>query len=164
MTRPAKTEHVLTPTEALEEAELPHAPSDRAAASRSRWGSRLGPHVAIGIGGVLGANARYWIGQWLGNLWGTSFPWPTLIINLTGSVLLGFYLTLVTERFTGRTTTRLFVATGFFGAYTTFSTFSFETLTLLRHGAIASALLYIAASLVLGLIGVVLGILAARAL
>lgn len=163
MTETAKSARDQSPATALEEAELPHAPADRAAPETASW-QRLSPPIAIGAGGLLGANARYWIGQWLGTMWGTAFPWPTLVINVTGSILLGFYLTLVTERFTGRATTRLFVATGFFGAYTTFSTFSFETLTLLRHGHITAAVTYVVVSLLLGLVGVLLGALAARAL
>lgn len=156
--------HRLTPAEALEEAELPHAPSDAAEAPIAPLRARLTPHVAIGLGGLFGANARYWVGQWATGRWGAGFPWSTLLINVSGAFVLGFYLALVTERFTGRATTRLFVATGFLGAYTTFSTFSDETLNLLRHGAIAHAVAYVAASLLLGLAGVILGMLGAHAL
>src|SRR5207248_8726340 len=76
----------------------------------------------------------------------------------------GCYLTLATERFAGRSTVRLFVATGFLGAYTTFSTFSYEAVSLARHGAVGAAVAYAVASLALGLAAVVAGILAARAL
>jgi len=154
----------LTPAEAVAEAELPHAPSDRATAPWPRWRERLGPHLAIGLGGLLGANARYWMGRWAAGWWGTAFPWGTLLINVTGAFVLGFYLTLATERFTGRATTRLVVATGFLGAYTTFSTFSYETLTLLRDGSALHAFAYAAGSLLLGLAAVVAGVLGAHAL
>jgi CrcB protein len=143
------------------------APSLRGAewrASAARLGARLGPYLAISAGGLLGANARYLVGQWAAARWGSDFPWGTLLVNVTGSFVLGFYLTLVTERFVGRATTRLFIATGFLGAYTTFSTFSYEAVTLLQHGALPAALGYVAGSLGLSLGAVVAGILAARAL
>jgi CrcB protein len=125
-----------------------------------RWATPL----AVSVGGLLGANARYLIGLWAAARWGTLFPWGTLLINVSGSFVLGFYLTLVTERFTGRPTTRLFLATGFLGAYTTFSTFSFETLQLIERGEVSAALAYIAASLTAGLLAVIAGIAAAHAL
>jgi CrcB protein len=118
----------------------------------------------VSLGGVLGAWARYAVGQWAVARWGPAFPWGTLLINVAGSLLLGFYLTLVSERFTGRATTRLFVATGFCGAFTTFSTFSVETVTLLQQGALRAALGYVGASLLLALGGAAAGALAARAL
>jgi CrcB protein len=107
--------------------------------------------LAIGIGGIIGANLRWKIGVWAADQWATPFPWGTLLINLTGSFVLGLYLTLVTERFTGRPLTRLMFATGLLGAYTTFSTFAYETVRLLQHGQIWTALAYVAASLALGL-------------
>jgi len=130
----------------------------------SRWRPALAPFAAVGAGGVLGANARYWLGLWAAAQWGAGFPWGTLLINVTGSLLLGFYLTLVTERFTGRVTTRLLVGTGFCGAYTTFSTFSYEAVSLAQHGQLSLALAYIGATLLLGLLAAGAGIAAARAL
>lgn len=141
------------------------APSPSRVLSRSQhWLSTAAPYLAISLGGALGANARYLVGIWGVAQWGADFPYATLLINVTGSFILAFYLTLVTERFTGRVTTRLFVTTGFCGAYTTLSTFSVETLQLLATGQVGAALAYVAASLVLGLLAVGLGIGAARAL
>jgi CrcB protein len=94
--------------------------------------------------------------------WGSTFPWGTLLINVTGSFILGFYLTVVTERVEGRATTRLFIATGFLGAYTTFSTFAYETADYVRAGEPLRALAYVGASLVCGFVAVVVGIAAAR--
>jgi CrcB protein len=159
--------HAITPAEAIAEAELPQAPEDLPVPARQRaagWRERLTPFVAISAGAVLGANARYQIGLWAAARWGSAFPWGTLLINVTGSFVLGFYLTLVTERFTGRAATRLFVATGFCGAYTTFSTFSYETVALVQHGALVPAALYVLSSLVLGFLAVGAGIVAARGL
>ena len=132
--------------------------------TRSAWRERLAPFVAISAGGFLGANARFLVGLWVVERWGAAFPWGTLLINLSGSFVLGFYLTLVTERFADRPTTRLFVATGFLGAYTTFSTFSYEVVQLLTQGSAMQALGYVAGSLVLGLAAAACGMLAAQTL
>src|SRR5262249_50937923 len=79
----------------------------------------------VGLGGFLGANARYWLGGWVAERWGTDFPWATFVINISGSFILGLFMTLITERyaFPHAPTLRLVVAIGFVGAYTTFSTF-----------------------------------------
>jgi fluoride exporter len=151
------------PEDAIPEAELAHAPEDVSEPAASRWRAYLTPYVAISAGGVLGANTRYLVGQWAAR-WPGPFPWDTLLINVTGSLLLGFFLTLITERFIGRAVTRLFVATGFLGAYTTFSTFGVETITLAQHHLYGDAIAYVATSLVLGLAAVVAGAAAARAL
>lgn len=160
--------HAVSAAEAVAEAELAQAPEDLPAVpARERWLARLAPlapYAAISAGAVLGADVRYAVGLWAAGHWGAAFPWGTLLINVTGSLLLGFYLTLVTERFAGRATTRLFVATGFCGAYTTFSTFSYETVTLVQGGAVLAAVAYVLGSLALGLHAVGAGILAARAL
>ncbi len=143
---------------------MAHAPEDQEEPPASLWRTRLATHGAIGAGGLLGANARYFMGVWAADRWGTAFPWGTFAINIVGSFLLGFYLTLVTERFTGRAVTRLFLATGFLGAFTTFSTFGYETATFLQNGSPARALSYVAASLIVGIGGVIAGILAAHSL
>ena len=130
----------------------------------SSWWERLAPVLAISAGGFCGANARYLVGLWADERWGAVFPWGTLLINLSGSLVLGFYLTLATERFASRPTTRFFVATGFLGAYTTFSTFSIEVVQLLALGEVIPALAYVAGNLVLGLIGAAAGMLVAHGL
>ena len=155
---------VLDPAEAVAESELEVAPHDRPAIPFSVLRARLATTLAVSVGGLLGANARYAVGLWAADRWGALFPWGTLLINVSGSFVLGFYLTLVTERFIGRSTARLFLATGFLGAYTTFSTFSFETLQLVQRGAVGPALAYVGASLVGGLVAVLAGIAAAHAL
>jgi len=151
------------PQDAIPEAELAHAPEDVPEPAGARASARLAPYVAISAGGLLGANARYLAGQWAAR-WPGPIPWGTLLINVTGSLALGFFLTLITERFIGRAVTRLFVATGFLGAYTTFSTFSVETIMLAQHHCYGAAVSYVAASLALGLAAVVTGAAAARAL
>ena len=122
------------------------------------------PYLAIAAGGVLGANARYIIGLYIADKLGTSFPYGTFIINVTGSLVIGFFLTYVSERAAISPLWRLFFATGFLGAYTTFSTYSYETATLIRDGAYVSALAYCLGSVVVGLVGVIAGIAAAERL
>ena len=111
----------------------------------------------VGIGGFLGANARYVVGGWITRHWDTQFPWGTFVINVTGSFLLGVLLAVLNARPTASAHYRLFFAVGFLGAYTTFSTFSYETLRLAQDQRVVTALLNITGSVLLGLIGVVLG-------
>ena len=116
----------------------------------------------IGLGGFLGANARYIVALWAAGRWGTGFPYGTLIANVAGCFLIGFFLTLATEWLTIPTEVRLFVAVGFLGGFTTFSSFGFETLQLVEQSRWGAAALNIFADVVLGLIGVVTGIFLAR--
>jgi CrcB protein len=114
-------------------------------------------YLMVGIGGFLGANARYVVGGWITRHWDTQFPWGTFVINVTGSFLLGVLLAALNARPTASAHYRLFFAVGFLGAYTTFSTFSYETLRLAQDQSVVTALLNITGSVLLGLIGVVLG-------
>lgn len=114
--------------------------------------------LLISAGAVLGANARYWIGTWAAQKWGASFPYGTLLINVTGSLLLGLFMALTAERVVIDPRLRLLIATGFLGAYTTFSTFTYESMTLLTKGALMPGLLNILGSTALGLLAVGAGI------
>ncbi|MEW5986241.1 MAG: fluoride efflux transporter CrcB [Chloroflexota bacterium] len=116
----------------------------------------------IGLGGFLGANVRYWLGLWAAGRWGTGFPYGTLLINVSGSLLLGFFLTLATERLLIHPHWRLLVAVGFLGAFTTFSTFTYESVALLRDGAWLAGLLNMTGSVLLGVVGIVIGSALAR--
>jgi CrcB protein len=130
--------------------------------AHAEWRATIPTVLAVGIGGIVGANLRWQVGEWAADRWATPFPWGTLVINLTGSFVLGLYLTLVTERFAGRPLTRLFFATGLLGAYTTFSTFAYETVRLLQYGHLVTAAAYVGASLVFGLAASIAGIAVAR--
>jgi CrcB protein len=90
------------------------------------------------------------------------FPLGTFVINVTGSFIIGFFLTLVSQRITVNPNWRLLVAIGFVGAYTTFSTFEYETLKLIEEGSILSAALNVMLSFAAGFIAVWLGVVAAR--
>ena len=110
--------------------------------------------LLISAGAILGANARYWIGDWISQKWGTFFPFGTLLINISGSFLLGFLMTLATERWVVDPRWRLFLATGFLGAYTTFSTYTFESISLMMKGQWAAGITNLLGSAVLGAVAV----------
>lgn len=113
--------------------------------------------LIIGIGGFLGAISRYGVAVWIGQRWGRSFPLGTFVINITGSLLIGFFVPLLTERFMANPQWRLFLAVGFLGAYTTFSTFEYETGALLNDGEWLYASLNVILSVVVGFIALKLG-------
>jgi CrcB protein len=129
----------------------------------ARLARRAEPPVlaAIALGGALGAPARYGLAQLVHVTPGT-FPWATFATNVTGSLALGLVLALVLERFPPTRYLRPFVATGFLGAYTTYSTFAVETDLLIKDGHATVALAYAAASLISGIVAVWAGIWAAR--
>ncbi len=118
--------------------------------------------MAVAAGGALGAVMRYLVSNWVtGSVGGVIFPWGTLIINVSGSTVLGFLYT-VGLHWPIPASVRLMLTTGILGAYTTFSTFSVECLNLFRSGEYRKALFYIAASVVLGLAGALAGSVAAQ--
>ena len=110
-------------------------------------------YFIIGLGAFLGANARYLLGQWAAQKWGVGFPYGTLVINATGSLVLGLFLAATTGRLAADPRWRLLFAIGFLGAYTTFSTYTYETLQLWLDGNWRLALLNVAGSNALGLAG-----------
>lgn len=114
--------------------------------------------LLISAGAILGANARYWIADWASQKIGTGFPYGTLIINFTGSLLLGFFLTLATEKLMIDPRWRLMVSVGFLGAYTTFSTYTFESFNLISKGQWLPGLINLIGSSILGLIAVGIGV------
>ena len=134
-------------------------------ASEPVWGKKVArrkekPVNALGIvavGGACGAVARYWIGGWVASRWPGHLPLGTILVNLSGSFLLGWALTALPRLSAHPEPLRLFLGVGFLGAYTTFSTFEYETLRLLEEGRIRSGLLNIALSLLLGLLAVWIG-------
>jgi len=118
----------------------------------------LDTYLIIGAGAFLGANARYLLGTWAAQKWGAAFPYGTLLINVSGSLVLGIFLAATTGRLAIDPRWRLFFAIGFLGAYTTFSTYTYESLQLLLNGNWLLGLLNIAGSNLLGLLGGVAGI------
>jgi CrcB protein len=119
-------------------------------------------YVLIALGAVLGANARYLIGVWAGERFGAGFPYGTLIVNVTGGFVLGFLIAAAAGRLNVSGELRLFLAVGFLGAYTTFSSFAVETLTLLQNGSVWKGVINVFANNIIGLISAFLGATLAR--
>jgi CrcB protein len=113
--------------------------------------------LLIGIGGFIGAVARYEIALWIGQRWGRSFPLGTFVINVTGSFLIGLLMTLMAERIIENPQWRLLLVVGFLGAYTTFSTFEYETGALLKDSEWLYAGLNVIGSVIVGFIALKLG-------
>ncbi len=114
--------------------------------------------LVVGAGGFLGAIARYAVGVWIESFWRRDFPLATFLVNVSGCFILGFFLAIATERMNISPMMRLLVATGFVGAYTTFSTFEYETQRLTTTGAFGWALVNVLASVAIGFLAVRLGV------
>lgn len=120
--------------------------------------------LTLGIGGFLGAVGRYWLSGIVYRLLGSNFPYGTLFVNVLGCFLLGLSASLTEERFLVGPTMRAFLNIGLLGAFTTFSTFSYETVELLRIGNHLPAMANVAVSLLTGLAAVYIGMVVARLL
>lgn len=120
--------------------------------------------VWIGVAGFLGAVSRYWLDGAVTRLFGAGFPWGTFVVNISGCFLIGLLTTVLTERLMPHPDLRVAVTIGFVGAYTTFSTFAFESLKQLQDGAVALAAANVVGSVVLGVAAAWLGVAAGRAL
>jgi len=112
--------------------------------------------ASLAIGGSAGALARWGLHYWIDVRWGhaTSFPWGVLTVNVLGCFLFGWLFVVFEEREWFSDAAQLAVFTGFLGSFTTFSTFGWNTLELLRTGQVGQAIAYVGASVVLGLLAV----------
>jgi CrcB protein len=123
----------------------------------------LMPYLLVGLGGFIGANARFVVARLVGGLFETKFPLGTFVINVSGSFLLGVLGTLVAQKVMPNSESmRLALGVGFLGAYTTFSTFEFETHALFDDGSWLTATTNMFASLFVGLLAVRAGIVVAK--
>ena len=120
--------------------------------------------VYASLGGAVGTAARYLLTTVVQSRATTTFPVATWIINVTGSILLGFLMRYGLERSTAGPEVRLLLTTGFCGGYTTFSTFSYETARLIEDGDWRQGAAYVVASVVVSLLGTFVGFAIARAL
>jgi fluoride exporter len=111
----------------------------------------LQKYLLIAFGGALGSMARYWVGSTIASRVGTKFPYGTFVINITACAIIGFSLTFMARRAGLNSAWRFLVPVGFIGAYSTFSTYEWETLSTIRTGAFLMAALYAVSSLILGL-------------
>lgn len=119
--------------------------------------------IAISCGAIAGALSRYYLTLWFVQRFGAAFPYGTFFINLTGCLAMGFFITLTLERVTTiPLEIRLMLTTGFLGAYTTFSTYGLESVTLLRNHNFSGFSFYWLGSAVLGLLSVQTGVILAR--
>ncbi len=121
-------------------------------------------YFAVAVGGAIGACLRFYLGGSILSRVGAPFPSATFFINITGSFIIGFFLTLAIERFDINPHLRLAVVVGFVGAYTTFSTFEYETAKLVEERHYLLAFLNVVLSFVIGFAAVWSGMIAAREL
>lgn len=119
-------------------------------------------YLLIAVAGAMGALTRYVLGGYISNNTNTAFPLGTMIINLSGSLVLGFVATAGFERFVSNPSLRTALTIGFLGAYTTFSTLSLETFKLIESGSHGLAFLNAFGSMILGLLAVWIGVVLAR--
>ncbi|MGB3633424.1 MAG: fluoride efflux transporter CrcB [Rubrobacteraceae bacterium] len=117
--------------------------------------------IYVAVGGAIGASARYLVSNWMSSWLGTDFPWGTFFANISGSFLIGIVLVLV-EGGSLPAEARLLLAVGILGGYTTFSSFSYESLQLITGGAIFATFLNMFGQLALGLAFVYLGVVVGR--
>ncbi len=121
-------------------------------------------YFVVMLGGAIGAVFRYIIGSLVAGFYPGSFPLGTFLINVSGSFLIGVLMTVFQNRPVFHVNWRLFLVTGILGGYTTFSSFEWEALTSFRNGTGSTGFLYIGLSVVLGLGGAWLGLVAANRL
>ncbi len=114
----------------------------------------LSKYMYIAVGGALGSIARFWVGSAVASRLGTKFPYGTFVINITACVIIGFSLTFLAKRTDLNPAWRFLVPIGFVGAYSTFSSYEWETVSTLRNGDFSMAALYAFGSLFLGLAAV----------
>lgn len=114
--------------------------------------------LVIGAGAVLGANLRYLVSVWAVGQFGTGFPWGTLLVNLVGSFLLAVFMAWAANHMALDPRVRLLVATGFFGAFTTFSTYASDSIALFQAGDWGGAVFNVLGTNGLCLVGAVVGL------
>jgi CrcB protein len=114
--------------------------------------------LLVGLGGGIGSVARYLCQKWFSENYPHPFPWGTFVVNLIGCFLIGIIYAATEKSSTLTPQTRLLLITGFCGGFTTFSTFAFENMNLLRSGDLLYFSIYIVGSVVLGIAGVFAGV------
>ena len=118
--------------------------------------------VLVGAGGAFGAISRYLVDGWVASATGGGFPWGTLVVNVSGSFVLGLLFAASVERGVLSPDIRAPILVGFIGAYTTFSTLTLETWRLVEDGSYVPAIANMGGSLILGLVAVVAGLMIGR--
>ncbi|MGB8478509.1 MAG: fluoride efflux transporter CrcB [Acidobacteriaceae bacterium] len=122
----------------------------------------MSKYMYIAVGGALGSIARFWVGSEVASRVGTKFPFGTFIINITACLFIGFSLAFLAKRTNLNPAWRFLIPIGFLGGYSTFSSYEWETVSILRNGEFSMAALYAFGSLFLGIAAVFGGILLAE--
>ena len=123
----------------------------------------MNPFLIVALGGAVGSSLRYGASVVIGRFWAGSFPLSTLFVNIVGSLIMGLFIgALVRTTPVWQQEARLFVAVGLLGGFTTFSSFSLDTVTLVERGNIGEAMLYVALSVAVCLAGLYLGLIITR--
>ena len=123
----------------------------------------MGMALAVGVGGGIGALARYFIASWI-QAAGSSFPWGIFVVNITGGLLMGMIVEASALKLNLSPELRSFLTVGILGGYTTFSTFSLDSVLLLQKGEYAQAACYVIGSVVLSILALVAGLWIVRSL
>jgi fluoride exporter len=119
--------------------------------------------LIVAVGGAVGSVCRFLTGVFVTRLAGPAFPWGTLTVNVVGSFAIGFLAELVARKLNASMEMRLLIVVGFLGGFTTFSSFSLDTIALIERGATAAALSYVLASVVISLLATFGGLAFGRA-
>jgi fluoride exporter len=119
-------------------------------------------YLMVAIGGAMGSVLRFWVGGYVSNRLGTRFPYGTFVINVTASFLIGFILTLLSERTHWSPNWRYLIPIGFIGGYSTFSTFEYESFRVFQDGELLITGLNVVLSVILGFLAVWLGVITGR--
>lgn len=120
--------------------------------------------LLVAVGGAIGSVARYLVGVWATRLAGPNFPWGTLTVNVVGAFAIGLFVEMVARRFDASTEMRAFIVTGILGGFTTWSSFTLDTMVLFERGEIGLSALYLLASLLVSFAAIFAGLALGRAL
>lgn len=117
----------------------------------------MGTIVAVALGGAIGSVLRYLLSKYIQKMVGINFPLGTLFVNLVGAFLIGFAFSFLVEKLAVHPFVRATLITGFLGGFTTFSTFSYESFSLLAEGEYLKFITYILSTNILGIVGTIVG-------
>lgn len=118
--------------------------------------------ITVALGGAMGAVSRFLVGNIVGKALGSAWPYGTFIINIVGCFCMGVLMTVIVERQLLPAAWRLFLCVGFLGGFTTFSSFGYETISLINNGKLLEAFAYVGGSVLLGLLAAAIGVYVGR--
>ena len=120
--------------------------------------------ITVALGGAMGAVSRFLVGNIVGKALGSAWPYGTFIINIVGCFCMGVLMTVIVERQLLPAAWRFFLCVGFLGGFTTFSSFGYETISLINNGKLLEAIAYVSGSVLLGLLAAAIGVYLGRAI